>query len=63
LYGEVLYGWFYSERQVVYSRSSNEPCVEIRVLRRESYKDLLSNVHLRIILARTFDLVSSTIVR
>ena len=33
VYGEVLYGRFYSERQVVYSRSSDEPCVEIRVLR------------------------------
>ena len=61
VYGEVLYGRFYSERQVVYPRLSDEPCVEIRVLRRESYKDLLSNARLRIIPARIFDLVSSKI--
>ena len=62
MYGEVLCGLFYSERQVVYSRSSDKPYVEIRVLRRDSCKDSLSNVRLRIIPARIFDLVSSKIV-
>jgi len=62
VYGEVLYGRFYSERQVFYFRSSDEPCVKIRVLRRESYKHSLSKVRLRIIPARIFDLLSSKIV-
>ena len=62
LNGGVLYGRLYSERQIVYSCSSDERCGEIKVLRRDFLGDSLSKVRFRIIPARIFDLVSSKIV-
>jgi len=38
LYGGVLYGRFYSERQGVHSRSSAERCDEIHVLATEGLR-------------------------